>query len=315
MDDTDRRLILLITEDPRMHVQEIAGRLGISRQAVDERLKAFVEAGVFKRMKATLSAHYLNAVPAAVWGRSESRSIEQMIDRLGRNEFVGRVIIGGGNYVYVLGCLRKMSDLDGYVSYIRHTAEMPEPVVAMAKFNAGIMPDWMDGGRPKHSYKKLSSLDLRIIASLQDDARKPAKEIAKSVGVSPKTVRRRICAMRTDGSLDFDQPWDLPCGGDMFTVLHVNLRSDADKTEVARRLLTKDPIHLFYLRPFSNLPNFLLGLVCSTKMSVVRDILKSVRMDKDVVDVMPNMIYSEHAFMNWMTRCGEFEKMTTRERR
>lgn len=302
MDDVDRMLVLLICENPRMQNRELAKRLGVSRQAVHHRMDALTKTGAFKRMKATVSANYVNAVPAAVWGRSKTTTIDETLDRLGENEFVGRVVVAGGNFLYVLGCLRDTSELDNYVEFVKRVGEIPEPTVGMATPNAGIMPDWIDGGNRKRIYKELSHLDLQIIASLKDDARKPIPVIARSLRVSAKTVRRHLENMRIDGSLDFDVPWDFPPGEDMFTVVHVTLRSDAEKSKVGKRLLSKDPIHAYYFRSFSNLPSFLLGLISSDKMSEIRKILREIGEDEDVLTVTPNLIYYERTYDNWFER-------------
>ena len=294
--------MLLISENPRMHYQELSKKLGISRQALHHRMQVLTRLGIFRSMKAIISVGYLDAVPAAVWGRSNSASIEETLGRLGENEFVGRVVVAGGNYLYVLGCLRNTSELDGYVEFVRRTAEMPEPTLGMANLDNGIMPDWASGGKRKQSYKELSPLDLKIIASLQGDARKPTSEIADSIGVSAKTVNRHLRSMRYEGSLDFEEPWDIPPGEDMMTVLHVELKSDADKAKVGKRLISIDPIHAFYFRSFSNLPRFLLGLIYTDKMSEIRRILREIREDEDVMAVTPNLVYFERAYANWAER-------------
>ena len=299
MDDTDRKLMLLLYENPRMHYLELAKRLGISRQAVNHRMQTLSKSGVFRSMKAIISVGYLDAVPAAVWGRSETRSVEKTLDRLGENEFVGRVVVAGGNYIYVLGVLRNTSELDGYVSFVKRAAEMPEPTVGMANLDDDVMPEWASGGKRKQVYKELSPLDLRIIASLKDNARRPTAKIADMLRVSAKTVRRHLENMRSEGSLDFDEPWDVPSGEDMLTLVHVNLKAHADKSEVARRLLSRDPIHANYLRSFSNLPRFLLGLINSDKMSVIRRILGEIGEDEDVLSVTPNLVYIERLYANW----------------
>ncbi len=42
MDDIDRNLMIFITRDPRASYQELAKRLGISRQAVQRRMQSFI---------------------------------------------------------------------------------------------------------------------------------------------------------------------------------------------------------------------------------------------------------------------------------
>jgi DNA-binding Lrp family transcriptional regulator len=301
MDDIDRKLLLLLYENPRMHNQELEKRLGISRQAIHHRMLGLAKSGVFRTIRPGISFHYVNAVPAAVWGRSRSLSIEETLDRLGGNDFVGRVVVAGGNYLYILGLLRNTSELDGYVEFVKRVAEIPEPTVGLAVMGDEILP-YLIGEKRKQSYKKLSPLDLRIIISLRGNVRRPTAEIAEMLGVSAKTVGRHMNDMISGGILDYDSPWDIPWGEDMLTVVHVSVRGDADKVRVARRLRSMDPIHLVYFRSFSNLPDFLLGLISSNKMSEIRKILAEMHEDEDVVAITPNLVYHERRYDNWAER-------------
>jgi DNA-binding Lrp family transcriptional regulator len=299
MDDTDRKLMVLISENPRMNSRELAKRLGISRQAVHHRMQVLTKIGVFKSLKAEISFHYLDAVIVGVWGRFKAAPVEEVMDKLGESEFTSSVRVAGGNELFVMGGLRNVSELDSYVEFVKRAAEMPEPTVGIMCFGDGINPDYYDGGKRKQTYKDLSPLDLKIIASLQDDARKPTAEIANSIGVSAKTVRRHLENMASNGSLDFYSPWDLTSGEDMSTLIYVNLKSGADKVRAARRLLSKDPIHLIYMRSFSNLPSFLIGLICSDKMSEIRKILGKIGEDEDVLSMTPNLLYFERSYTTW----------------
>jgi predicted transcriptional regulator len=262
-------------------------------------MQVLARIGVFKKMKATISAHYFDAVLVGVWGRSKTSSVDETLDRLGESDLTSRVVVAGGNFLYVLGALRDLSELDGYVEFVKRAAEMPEPTVGIHTLNAGIHPDWADGGKRKESYKELSPLDLKIILSLRDDARKPIAEIADMIGVSAKTVRRHLDDMRSGGVMDFDEPWDPTSGEDMFTILLLNLKEGADRVKVGRRLLSKRPLNLIMMRSFSNLPNFLLGILSSDRMSEIREILREVAEDEDVLAVTPNLLYLERPYLTW----------------
>lgn len=50
--------------------------------------------------------------------------------------------------------------------------------------------------------RRLDRLDWRIMAALSEDARRPLAAVADEVGVTVKTVRNRLQAMRNEGSLD-----------------------------------------------------------------------------------------------------------------
>lgn len=299
MDDTDRKIMLLIYSDPRIPIQELAKRVGISRQAASNRLQTLTEMGVFRSMRATCSVHYLDTVVVAIWGKSESLGVEKNLDRLGESELTARAIIAGGNEVYVFGALRNVSELDGYVDFVRRVVQIPEPTVGIVSYGDGINPDTYDGGKSRQKYRQLSSLDFKIIASLQGNARKSAAEIADSIGASPKTVARHLERMRQEESMDFSQPLDLTLGEDMLTLIHMRIRSGADKVKVARRHISRDPFHLVLIRSFSNLPDFLLGVICSDKMGEIAAILRGIREDEDILSVTPNLIYHERTYWTW----------------
>jgi DNA-binding Lrp family transcriptional regulator len=302
MDDTDRKLIMLLTQEPRMSYRDLTERLKISRQAVHHRIRALADMGLFRSIRAEVSMHYVNCPIVAIWGRSKVPSTNEILDNLGESEFTACVRVFGGQELFVMGALRTLSDLNGYVEFVKRTAEILEPTVGMMTFGDGINPEYYDGGRRKEEYDELSPLDLRIIASLNGDVRKPTSQIARALGVSTKTVRRRLGAMRLDGSLDYYMPWDLTFGEDMSTVLYVHLRTGADKVAVARRLISKDPVHANYFRAFSNLPSFLLGLVTSNRMNEIRNIITRISEDEGVAAVIPNMLFFERTYVTWDLR-------------
>jgi len=310
MDDVDRRLMTLISMSPRMHYRELAERLGISRQAVHHRIRVLMETGVIQGTTADISGPYLDAVPVVVFGRAKSGPIENTLDLLGESEFTRRVVVAGGNFLYVVGLLRNISELDSFAEFVRHTAEMQEPTVGVYSLNPGLMPEYIvDGiGRRKQSYKRLSLLDLRIIASLKGNARRSVAEIASMVGVSPKTVRRHLEGMISEGSLELSVRSDQPSGGDMLFLLHLTIRDGADKVGLARRLLLRYPFMDAYIRAFSNIPDFLVWIFWTGRLTEMRRVLKETGEERDVLSVVPNFAYLERIYSTtWRDRLPALE--------
>jgi DNA-binding Lrp family transcriptional regulator len=317
MDDTDRKLLVLLDSNPRIHIRELATRLGISRQAVHRRIQVLTKIGVIKGAFASISVAYLDAVPVAVFGGSRTASIEKTLDRLGGSDSTRRVVVAGGNYIYVVGYLRNISELDSYFEFVKRTAEMPEPIVGIYCLDDGLTPGYYidGGGKRKQSYKELSPLDLKIIASLKDDARRPVAEIAEVVGVSTKTVRRHLEDMISDGSLDMSAPQDLLSGGDLFLIMHVNLRDGADKRVVGKRLLSKNYVQDQYIRTHSNLPNLLVWVFWSDKVTEIRKALKETGEDEDVLSVMLNFAYLERIYSTWLEKLPAVQTRSSVESR
>jgi DNA-binding Lrp family transcriptional regulator len=192
---------------------------------------------------------------------------------------------------------------------------MPEPTVGIYCLDDGLSPYYYvdGGGKRKQSYKKLSPLDLRIVASLKDNARRPIAEIADMLGVSAKTVRRHLEDMMSEGSLDLSVPADLALGGDMFLVMHVSLRDGADKREVGRRLLSKYPFQDGYVRTHSNLPGLLSWVFWSDSMTEIRKVVREVGEDEDVQAVMLNFAYLERLYPNWRDKLPEVRALSSRK--
>jgi len=236
-----------------------------------------------------------------VFGRSKTESIEQTLSRLGRSEFTRRAVVAGGNFLYVVGLLRNMSELDNYSEFVKRTAEMPEPTVGIYSLDEELMPDFtVDGiGKRKQSVRELTPLDLRIIASLKDDARRSMADIAEMVGASAKTVRRHLENMISEGSLDLYMHEDLPLAGDMLFVMHVNVEDGADKVEVGRRLLSKSLFQDQFVRAFSNLPGSLHWVFWSADIAQIRKALREVGEDEDVLSSMPNFVFLERIYPTW----------------
>jgi len=301
MDDTDRKLMFLVYENPRMHVRELANRLGISRQAVHRRMQVLKGIGVIQGATAGISVPYLDAVPVIVFGRSRAASIEETLSILGESEFTRRAVVAGGSYLYIVGLLRDISELDNYSEFVKRAAEIPEPTVGIYSLDEELLPRFtVDGiGKRKQSYRELSPLDIRIIASLKDDARRSIANIAEMAGASAKTVRRHLENMISEGSLDLYAHEDLPLAGDMLFVMHVNLRDGADKVEVGKRLLSKSLFRDQFVRAFINLPGFLHWAFWSADIAQVRKALREVGEDEDVLSVMPNFVFLERIYPTW----------------
>jgi len=64
----------------------------------------------------------------------------------------------------------------------------------------------------------------------------------------------------------------------------------------ARRLLSKDPVHLICPTSFSNIPGLLIVYLSSEHMSEIRKLLRWIAEDEDVLTVTPNLIYDERMY-------------------
>ncbi len=85
--------------------------------------------------------------------------------------------------------------------------------------------------------RELSPLDWRIVAAVRDRARRPLSEIADDVGVTPKTIRKRLGRLREEGSIDVYVDLDLTKAAGVVTFGFAFWFPPADHDEIVNRLL------------------------------------------------------------------------------
>ena len=305
MDESDRKLMLYLAKDPRMPYRELAEKLGVSVQAVHRRIQVLMKMGVLRSFSAGVSIRYLAAIPVMVFGRSNTYSLEETMKKLAKNEMTSSVLVAGGNYLYVVGLLKNISDLEKYADFVKKAGEMPEPTVGIYSLDAGLAPDFLDGGRSTPEKSELTPLDMRIVTALQKDCRKAIADVASEVRVSSRTVTRRLDRMLDEGLVDLVVPMDPTATGDIVSTVHIYLKDGAAKKDVGARLLNKFTPRMWYIRSFTNMPNFLLGIVCTDTMNELRGILEKIAKDADVKTMVPNIWYADYIFETWRNRLVE----------
>ncbi len=302
MDESDRKLMLYLAENPRMPYRELADRLGVSVQAVHRRIQVLMKMGVLRGFDAGVSIRHLGAVPIMIFGRSMTLSLEETMKKLAKSEMTSSVLVAGGNYLYVVGLLKGISDLEKYADFVKKAGDMPEPTIGIYSLDAGLAPDFIDGGRKASEKGDLTDLDMRIIAALQRDCRKAIADVAEEVRVSSRTVTRRLDRMLEEGLVDLVVPMDPTATGDIVSTVHIHLKDGATKKEVGARLINEFTPRMWYIRSFTNMPSFLLGIVCTDTMNELRGILDKISKDKDVKTLVPNIWYADYLFDTWRDR-------------
>ena len=304
MDDTDRELLLHLGANPRIPAQELARRLGISRQAVHHRMRVLAELGVYRGTTAAVSIEYLDAVPVVVFGAADAASLDEILVRLGESDLTRRVLVAAGHFVYAVGWLRELAELEGFAEFVKRAVGMRDPTVGIYSMDPRLMPAYtVDGiGRRTGIRRELSPLDLRIVAALADDARRPVADVAAELGVSSKTVRRHLDTMVSEGLVELWARIDQPSGGDGLYLVHVTLRDGADKLGTAFRLVSKYPFRDTYVRAFSNLPNLLVWVFWSGQLVSMREALAELAQEEDIVRVVPHFAIVERVYQTWRER-------------
>jgi DNA-binding Lrp family transcriptional regulator len=201
--------------------------------------------------------------------------------------------IGGGNVLYVGAYLKHISELEPLVRFVKETADIPEPTVGIT-VSPGPPQMWRTT-----IDNQLCELDYKIIRSLKDDSRKATSVVAEELGVSAKTIRRRIARMMKNYLVVCSIDWYPDASNDIISVFHVQLKPDADPNTPNIIWQKHYPNALFYWG-FSNIPNNYLFLSWTPTAKELRDMRESFEREPAIQAVAPNMIYTGYIFPTWL---------------
>jgi DNA-binding Lrp family transcriptional regulator len=290
MDKTDVILSMLLLADSRTPYRELADKLNLSANAIHKRIQSLIELGVIRKFTAKISLNAVQAIVVFVHGKSEAESVANLHEKLGTHGSIWWVTLGGGNYMIIGAYLKNMQEIEPLVDYVKNEAFIPNPSVGIYS----PIP-----GNPRVSLEKeLHPLDRQIICALSNDSRKLISEIAEDVGVTAKTVRRRLSNMIRKGLVEFSIEWYPDSSNDIFTVIQIKLKPNASKSTVAGRLKNYFP-NLLFSYQFINVPNEVLCFVWTNTMKELKEIQQRLEKEETIASIVSNILYTGYIFDTW----------------
>jgi DNA-binding Lrp family transcriptional regulator len=290
VDKTDVILSMMLLANSRTPYRELADKLNLSANAIHKRIQSLIEMGVIRKSTTKISLPALQAVVVTLYGKSEAESVANLHEKLGTHGSIYWVTLGGGNYMIIGAYLKSMQEIEPLVDYVKKEALMPNPVIGLhssAPSNLRFSPE-----------KTLHSLDRQIIYALSNDSRKPISDVAEEVGVTAKTVRRRLSSMTRNGLVDFSIEWFPDTSNDIITTIQLRLKPDANKSAVSNTLKRYFPNMLFSYQ-FINIPNELLCFVWTNTMKELKEIQQRLEQEETVASIVSNILYTGYIFDTW----------------
>lgn len=293
MDKTDIILVMQLLNNSRMSNRELAENLNLSVNAVHKRIQALKELGVIRKFTAKANLFAMDGLTIQIFGISTASSFEGLPEKLHKNNCVYWVALAGGNYLYIGAYLRNLSELESLVNFVTKEAQMPNLTVGIisSPFIGHTIPS------PAHD-TVLSILDKKIIRSLHDDSRKTISDIAEELGVSAKTIRRRLSNMMEHCLIDLSLEWYPDASNDIVTVLHLHLKHNIEKKNIPQ-LLGKYMPNLLFSWSFSNLSNELMAVVWTNTMKELKEIQERLAKENVFESIIPNILYVGYIFETW----------------
>ena len=286
-------LILLLLQNSRLSYAELADKLNLSVNAVHKRIQQLIETDVIHKFTAKVSILVSQAIPVYIFGTSQLSSFKDLPDKLRPNGSIYWLAIGSGKFLYIGVYIRNLAELEPIISFIKKEAALPEPTV-------GIMqPNQMPPMSFKPSDLSLCDLDYQIISSLKDDARKAIADVANELGISSKTVRRRLNRMIKNYLIDLTLEWYPDKSDDITTLMDLRLKPDSNLATVAYQILKKYATNALFYWSFANIPNAITLVVWTNSMGELDKLREKIEKETDVISAVPYILCTGHIFETW----------------
>jgi len=286
MDETDYFLLKRLIENSRVTYRELADMIGISVSAVHKRIRTLEEEGFINTFIARPSYIALKYLVVTIFGSSNEKSMDVVIKELGQHESTFYIGIAGGKFLYISAYLRDISELQDYSTYVSKTAQINEPTIGIINVPYVTTPE------------PLTTIDYKILNTLNRDARKPITDIADDVGLSAKTVRKRLDRMIENNLASFTI--ELTVHKILFlTVFHVYLKEGTSLNSTVQYIYEKYAKNIVYCLSYSNIPNFL------TLHTWAKNTQESQRIQEELQkegfkDVIPHIFLSAKWYECWV---------------
>jgi DNA-binding Lrp family transcriptional regulator len=295
MDEIDITISMILMANSRMPYSDIADVLQMSVNSVHKRVKSLVEIGALQNFQAKLSFFlFPNMVNVLIFGQSPIKNKKNLINKLGKNEFIYNVTQASGDILFIHAYLENINELDTLVSFIRKTAEIKEPFIGL------------DKGEPPNNVKiptdmNISKLDYLIIYSLKNNSRKTISDISKEINASTKTIRRHLNRLIEKNLVRFTVDWYPDKTPQMVSMILLKLKPnvDFDDSLFIADLRNQYNQKIVFHWTFSNLPNSLVVCVRTETMKEIQDIKESLYlMEFESVDV--HILIEGKMYSTWL---------------
>jgi DNA-binding Lrp family transcriptional regulator len=208
LDETDRRIAAVLLASPRASWREVGRCLGLSERTVVRRAVPLYADGTLRATAVRNPAYFPGIVPIALRIRCRPNKIRQVANALARRtDTVWVDILGGGDEISAVFfldgpdtrntlLLRDLPATDAVHSWNAHSLLRVFP--AAFRWTAGLLSseetDHLTPDPPDTPPAPLD-IDTALIASLVEDCRITYTDLARRVGITALTARRRLNAL------------------------------------------------------------------------------------------------------------------------
>jgi len=245
MDEIDLTILKKLLENSRLTYRELANITNMSVSATHKRIKNLVDEKIINAFTARPSPIALKYLIVSIFGRSNAKSMDTVSKELGQHENIFIIAIASGKILYITGFLRDITSLRDYSAYVSKIANISEPTIGIMNLPYITTPE------------PLTTIDYKILNTLNRDSRKPITDVAENVGISANTVRKRLNRMIENNLVDFSIEWTIKAENNLLTAFHLYLKEDTNIDSTIQYLYEKYYQNISACMSYSNIHSFI----------------------------------------------------------
>lgn len=287
MDEIDLIIIRKLLENSRLTFRELAEITSVSVSTIHKRIQNLINDGTINAFIVRPSMISLKGLWLMASGASNAKSMDLVSQELGNHESINLVSIASGKFLYIGAYLRDISELQEFTSFLTKTSQISDPSIGIINIPYITTPE------------TLSSVDYKILKSLNRDARKPLTDIGEDVGISAKTVRRRLDRMIEHRLAFFTIEWTPKSTNNFITIFHIYLNEDADINSSIQHIYQKYAQNVVYCLNYSNIPNYI-TMHTWAKTSIDAQKIQEELQTEGYKDVIPRIVLHGNYYDCWV---------------
>ncbi len=289
MDEIDLKICLTLLENSRMVFRRLADEVELSVNAVYNRVQNLIDTGIISGFHAHIG---MSTLPGSflmiMHGPSKFDDLSDVVSHLSEDEYSFKLVSTSDNYLYIYGILPSLFEMDDYVENIHDIAGMDHTEVFIPSIKK-VSP------QKKFDFTKT---DYRIIHSLREDCRKSLSKIADELGVSTKTIKRRINMMDKAGVIDYSIKWYPVYSDDFIGYLHTEIKNK-ERDKLLYDIKKNNFPNIFETEKSSNHPQKVLIKLWSPNLKIMHDLMEEFRGSEHFGPIKNRMLYDIEYFKTW----------------
>ncbi len=287
MDEVELIIIRKLLENSRLTFRELAEITSLSVSTIHKRIQSLIDDGTINAFIVRPTMVSLKGLWLLASGTSNAKAMDLVSQELGNHETVNLVTIASGKFLYIGAYLRDISELQEFTSFLTKASQISDPTIGIINIPYITTPE------------TLSSIDYKILKTLNRDARKSLTDIGEDVGISAKTVRRRLDRMIENNLAFFTIEWTPKSENNFITVFHLFLHEGTDIKSTILHITEKFSPNIAYVLSYSNIPNFI-TIHTWTKSSKDSQGIQEAIQDEGFKDVIPHIVLYGNYYDCWV---------------